>query len=336
MEDDPRAFGQHPNAAIASQISESNDMLTTLLSMGGGGSGGAPAADKKGDENAVAPMTDDDKVLAIAGELEREAPRPFDIKAITEALRARSDPDPIVTVLMQEIDRYNILFQTVIRTLGALQLGIQGIVVITPELEQIFAGLLNAQVPSAWAFAYPSLKPLASWMRDLVQRAEQINRWGNVAMPKTFWFTGFTYPTGFLTALMQTCARKSGEAIDSLSWEFIIVPQDPASITQHPKDGAYMHGLFLEGARWDYEHGHLTEPHPMELFSDMPIIHFKPTMAKKKIPRGTYQCPTYMYPFRSGSRERPSFVIEVNLKCGVFTNDFWIKRGTALLLALAT
>ena len=172
--------------------------------------------------------------------------------------------------------------------------------------------------------------------KDLIQRADQIERWGNVAMPKTFWFTGFTYPTGFLTALMQTCARKSGEAIDSLSWEFVIIPQDPASISQHPKDGAYMHGLFLEGARWDYEHGHLTEPHPMELFSDMPIIHFKPTLAKKKIPRGTYQCPTYMYPFRSGSRERPSFVIEINLKCGLFSSDFWIKRGTALLLALAT
>ena len=38
MEDDPRAFGQHPNAAIASQISETTDMLTTLLSLGGGSS----------------------------------------------------------------------------------------------------------------------------------------------------------------------------------------------------------------------------------------------------------------------------------------------------------
>ena len=88
-----------------------------------------------------------------------------DIKLINESLRSRSDPDPINTVLMQEIDRYNILFETILRTLSALQLGIQGLSVITPELEQIFAGLLNAQVPQAWAFAYPSLKPLASWMR---------------------------------------------------------------------------------------------------------------------------------------------------------------------------
>jgi dynein heavy chain len=162
MEDDPRAFGQHPNAAIASQISETSDMLTTLLSLGGNSE---PAPDDASGGDVV---TDDDKVLAIARDLERDAPRPFDIKLINESLRSRSDPDPINTVLMQEIDRYNILFETVLRTLGALQLGIQGLSVITPELEQIFAGLLNAQVPQAWAFAYPSLKPLASWMRYVV------------------------------------------------------------------------------------------------------------------------------------------------------------------------
>ena len=120
MEDDPRAFGQHPNAAIASQISETTDMLKTLLSLGGN-----PSTESVPDEDGVAPLTDDDKVLAIAADLERDAPRPFDIKVITESLRARSDPDPIVTVLMQEIDRYNILFKTILRTLGALQLGIQ-------------------------------------------------------------------------------------------------------------------------------------------------------------------------------------------------------------------
>ena len=70
MEDDPRAFGQHPNAAIASQISETTDMLTTLLSLGGNSE---PAAD---DANGDV-VTDDDKVLAIARDLERDAPRPF-------------------------------------------------------------------------------------------------------------------------------------------------------------------------------------------------------------------------------------------------------------------
>ena len=148
-------------------------------------------------------------------------------------------------------------------------------------------------------------------------------------------FTGFTYPTGFLTALLQTCARKTGEAIDALGWEFNVIPQEESGIGQYPKDGAYMKGMFLEGAKWDYEHGYLAEPNPMELFSPMPIVHFKPAMAKKKPPRGTYQCPCYMYPIRSGTRERPSYVLNVNLKSGQQSNEYWIKRGTALLLSLA-
>jgi hypothetical protein len=100
---------------------------------------------------------------------------------------------------------------------------------------------------------------------------------------QVFWLPGFTYPTGFLTALLQTTARKNGLAIDSLSWEFPILNQSLASITSHPKEGAYLNGFFLEGARWDADQSCLGEPFPMELTSSMPIIHFKPTDSKKKV-----------------------------------------------------
>ena len=243
--------------------------------------------------------------------------------------------DPLKTVLLQELERYNKLLKILRSSLGQLELGIQGLSVITPELEAVFYGMLSGVVPTMWSFAYPSLKPLGSWTMDLLRRIEQMDKWLNDALPNVFWFTGFTYPTGFLTALLQTCARKTGEAIDALGWEFNVIPQEESGIGQYPKDGAYMKGMFLEGAKWDYEHGYLAEPNPMELFSPMPIIHFKPAMAKKKPPRGTYQCPCYMYPIRSGTRERPSYVLNVNLKGGQQSNEYWIKRGTALLLSLA-
>lgn len=43
-----------------------------------------------------------------------------------------------------------------------------------------------------------------------------------------------------------------------------------------------------------------------------------------------------MYPVRTGTRERPSFMVFVDLKAGAVDSDHWVKRGTALLLALAT
>ena len=83
------------------------------------------------------------------------------------------------------------------------------------------------------------------------------------------------------------------------------------------------------------ENGCLVEPEPMELIVPMPIIHFKPIENKKKVGRGIYQCPMYLYPLRTGSRERPSFMVMVELRSGNVDPEYWILRGTALLLALA-
>ena len=71
------------------------------------------------------------------------------------------------------------------------------------ELDTIFQKLLVGAVPPAWLTAYPSLKPLAAWSRDLITRWQQLMDWAEHGPPKVFWLAGFTYPTGFLTALMQ-------------------------------------------------------------------------------------------------------------------------------------
>ncbi|CAN0307257.1 unnamed protein product, partial [Laminaria digitata] len=66
-----------------------------------------------------------------------------------------------------------------------------------------------------------------------------------------------------------------------------------------------------------------------------PVFSWQPVESKKKASKGTYICPTYMYPLRTGSRERPSFVIAAELKAGKHPSEFWTKRGVALLLSIA-
>ena len=39
-------------------------------------------------------------------------------------------------------------------------------------------------MPEAWLAAYPSQKPIATWMPDLVLRIQQLDDWGNVEVPK--------------------------------------------------------------------------------------------------------------------------------------------------------
>ena len=137
-----------------------------------------------------------------------------------------------------------------------------------------------------------------------------------------------------LTALLQTSARKNAISIDSLVWDFAIIPTEVDRITQPPKDGVYMSGIFLEGAMWDMEAGNLADAAPMQLMSDMPVVHFKPYEGKKKT-KNLYQCPCYMYPIRTGSRERHPFVVAIDLKVGKYNSEFWTKRGTACLLSTA-
>lgn len=143
-----------------------------------------------------------------------------------------------------------------------------------------------------------------------------------------------TYPTGFLTAVLQVSARINGVSIDSLSYETAILnSHDKASVLAYPAEGIYVYGVFIDGASWSYQDNVLEESRPMELISSMPIIHFKPTEGRRKASKGFYSCPMYLYPVRSGSRERPSYVVTVDLKGGRFSSDFWTKRGVAMLLS---
>ena len=51
------------------------------------------------------------------------------------------------------------------------------------------------QVPSSWArAAYPSLKPLASWVKDLHARTEFMASWLYDGEPHAFWLPGFFFP----------------------------------------------------------------------------------------------------------------------------------------------
>jgi hypothetical protein len=51
------------------------------------------------------------------------------------------------------------------------------------------------QVPESWAArAYPSLKPLSSWMADLLERLAFIQAWVADGTPAVYWISGFFFP----------------------------------------------------------------------------------------------------------------------------------------------
>lgn len=64
-------------------------------------------------------------------------------------------------------------------------------------------------------------------------------------------------------------------------------------VSAPPREGANIHGLFMEGARWDTMTGGIVESRMMELFPLMPVIYVRAVTQDKQDTRNVYECPVY-------------------------------------------
>lgn len=119
-------------------------------------------------------------------------------------------------------------------------------------------------------------------------------------------------------------------------------------------DGAFIRGLFIEGARWNVSRHAIDESSPRELFVSMPYMQLLPQtkvdIAKVKgSPElytgnmdGTshaYMCPVYKTSVRQGTLSTTghstNFVMCITLPMAEeHEQKHWIKRGVAMLTQL--
>lgn len=95
-----------------------------------------------------------------------------------------------------------------------------------------------------------------------------------------------------------------------------------------PREGAYVHGLFMEGARWDSQTGCIVESRLKDLFPVMPVIFIKAITQDKQDLRNMYECPVYKTRIRG-----PTFVWTFNLKTKEKAAK-WTVAGVAILLQI--
>ena len=153
------------------------------------------------------------------------------------------------TVLAQEMSRFNRLTAVMKDSLRSIGLAVQGLLVMSSELEGAYRAIAVNQIPDLWKKAsYPSLKPLGSYLDDLYRcegcascqdsennqsiveqhvhqlspycayrRLKMLSDWYETQPPPTFWLSGFFFVQSFLTAGLQNYARKNKIPIDMVS-----------------------------------------------------------------------------------------------------------------------
>lgn len=126
---------------------------------------------------------------------------------------------------------------------------------MTSDMETLQNALYLDTVPESWTRrAYPSTAGLGTWFLDLLNRIKELEAWiGDFAMPSTVWLTGFFNPQSFLTAIMQSTARKNEWPLDKMALQCDVTKKNREDFKSPPREGAYIHGLFMEGACWDIQ-----------------------------------------------------------------------------------
>ena len=242
------------------------------------------------------------------------------------------------TVLVQELTRFNNLLNCIRDTLRGVQKAIKGLVVMSASLETVFNDAFDGKIPAVWKKkSYPSLKPLASYFSNLEGRLAWMTQWVDNGQPICFDLPTFFFTPSFLTGSLQNFARRRKLPIDSISYSFEFMPMPMAKIPKQPEIGVYNYGLYLEGARWDYDKMLLAESQPKELFTSVPVIWFKPYITTEIPKFPAYECPLYKTSDRRGilatTGHSTNFVMEIMTPSDK-EESHWIKRGVAMLTQL--
>jgi len=274
---DPSVFGLHGSADITFRANASEDLLQKIVTASH--THAAAKAETRSADNAM--------VLDLAERISAELGKPLVI--------AFSSPagDALRIALEQEVARYNQLHTAMRTSLADLEMAMDGHGVMTESLDAVFTALLLQRVPQAWKDMIDDVshKSLASWTTELSVRLEFMRQWCANGPPCSFYLPGLVCPQVLLASITQQYGRANGIAIDTLRLHTQVTRlADPDPLSFIPDlasyGGVFIHGLWLEGGRWDLEDGMLKDPVSdadgvaLSRFTRMPVLWCRPVILR--------------------------------------------------------
>jgi len=324
----PSVFGLNPNAEIGYYSNAVKDMWRDLISL-------QPRSTGSGEG-----MSREDYIALTAKDIMNKIPiasmdvGSYDLLQIRVLLEQKND-DGVVTpcqvVLLQELERWNLLAIRMASSLGDLQKALIGEIGMSDQLDQLGDSLFNGFLPSLWRKLLPNTeKALGSWMNHYIRRYEQYDRWINEGEPAVIWLSGLHIPESYLTALVQTTCRKRGWPLDKSTLYTVVTEYTSSDGLEPLESGCFVQGLYLEGAAWDFDNRQLRTQDPKVLVVDLPIMRVIPVEASKLKLHNTFRTPVYVTQARKNAMG-VGLVFEADLATEEHTSH-WVLQGVALCL----
>lgn len=249
---------------------------------------------------------------------------------------------PLNIFLFQELQRLQNIIRIVRTNMQNLAMAIDGTVTMTQELLEDLNAVFDSRVPRIWVFDASGaeiswLMPnIGAWFTGLIERQQMLYTWlenGRSCM-KAYWLTGFTNAQGFLTGMRQEVTRqhtKDQWALDDVITHTDILPFDLERVKDTQEEGQNIHGLFMEGGRWNRQEQKLDESEPKKLFVAMPVIYVTAVQAKeRKLDGHRYDCAVYKYP-RRNDRYLIFRMLMKTEKTETVSPNLWKLRGVCLV-----
>ncbi|XP_077065347.1 dynein axonemal heavy chain 11 [Siphateles boraxobius] len=313
----PGLYSMHPNAEIEFMTATSDALFKTLLEL-------QPRDSSTGEG---ASQCIEEKVNSVLDDMLEKLPEEYNLAELMSKTVERS---PYILVCLQECERMNLLLAEIHRSLKELELGQKGELSLSSDMELLQMALFYDSVPESWSrLAYPSTKTLALWFSDILAQCRELDTWTqDFVFPAVVWISGLFSPQSFLTAILQSIARKNKWPIDRISLSVDVTKKTKDDYGHPPREGAYIHGLYIEGARWDSSSGLLSEAVLKELTPAMPVLYVRAVPTDQQDVKNTYECPVYRTKLRG-----PTYIWSFPLKTRQPPAK-WVLAGAALLLSV--
>ena len=127
---------------------------------------------------------------------------------------------------------------------------------------------------------------------------------------------------------MQVTARKNEWPLDRVVTTVDVTKRGPEEIEGAVREGAYIYGMYMDGARWDVNSGVIEDANMKELYPKLPVMLVKAVPVEKADSRDQYACPVYKTQFRG-----PTYVFTAGLKTKKPPSK-WVMAGVSLLMSV--